>query len=132
MSNALYIIWNDSNMIGIPIIDEQHRGIISTINSLHYFIQIGHGEEVLRPTLNMLSQYTEIHFKTEAALMKKANYPQLDEHLGFHRSLATKTKELATSIGGNNDPADVLKFLKDWWLSHINGEDKKYVPFIKI
>jgi len=56
MKNILYIVWSDNNSVGIPIIDEQHRGIISTINSLHFFIQAGHGDEILKPTLIMLEQ----------------------------------------------------------------------------
>jgi len=34
MENNLYIVWNQNNNVGIKIIDEQHRGTISTINSL--------------------------------------------------------------------------------------------------
>jgi hemerythrin len=26
---------------------------------------------------------------------------------------------------------DVLVFLKDWWLGHIQGEDKKYAPYLQ-
>ncbi len=73
MQNILYIVWTEKNKVGIPIIDEQHRGIISTINSLHYFIQTGQGEQIIRPTLIMLEQYVDIHFKTEEALMWEAD-----------------------------------------------------------
>ena len=38
MGNLLYIVWNEKNNIGVPIIDEQHRGIVIAINSLYYFI----------------------------------------------------------------------------------------------
>ncbi len=127
----LYIIWSDKNKLGVPIIDEQHRGIISTINSLHYFIQIGHGEEVLRPTLVMLAQYTEIHFKTEEALMKSANYPAIKEHKVLHRDLIEKTRKLSTEHSGSLDSNRVLKFLREWWLGHINKEDRKYLPYMK-
>ena len=47
MKTTLYIAWNDDNKLGIPIIDEQYRAIISTINSLHYFMQIGHGDDII-------------------------------------------------------------------------------------
>ena len=69
MRNTLYIVWNDDSNLGISIIDEQHRAIVSTINSLHYFIQIGHGNEIIKPTMIMLEQYINIHFQTEEALM---------------------------------------------------------------
>ena len=128
--SALYIIWNDSNNLGIPIIDEQHRGIISTINSLHHFIRAGHGDEIINPTMIMLSQYTEVHFKTEEALMAEAGYPNLEEHLVLHRELAKKTRKLSVNAGRDKDSDMVLTFLKTWWLGHIGIEDKKYVPFM--
>ena len=30
----LYIRWNESNDLGIEIIDEQHRGVVSMFNSI--------------------------------------------------------------------------------------------------
>ena len=37
MNNNVFIVWKNSNDCGINIIDEQHRGIVSTINTLFYF-----------------------------------------------------------------------------------------------
>lgn len=39
MKGALCIVWSDTNNLGIPIIDEQHRGIISASNSLYFSMQ---------------------------------------------------------------------------------------------
>ena len=127
----LYIIWNDRNMLGIPIIDEQHRGIVSTINSFHYFIQEGKGLNALQPTLDILRQYTFIHFKTEEALITAAEYPDLENHIKMHSMLAEKTNQIAEEAVSNNEPELALVFLKDWWLSHINREDSKYSSYVK-
>ena len=35
----LYITWKNEDELGIPIIDEQHRGVVTAINSLFYFMQ---------------------------------------------------------------------------------------------
>ncbi len=131
MNNLLYIVWNDSNNVGIPIIDEQHRGIISNINTLHYFMQTGQGDDVIRPTMIMLTQYTEVHFKTEQALMKKAGYSLLEDHIRMHESLMKKTRVLTIDARKDVEPEQVLSFLKQWWLDHINKEDKKYAPIMK-
>jgi hemerythrin len=131
MKNILYIVWSDNNKVGIPIIDEQHRGIISTINSLHYFIQTGHGQEIIKPTMIMLEQYIAVHFKTEEALMAEASYPAFKEHIALHQELVEKTKKLSINMTTNKDSDMVLNFLKEWWLGHINKEDRKYAPFLK-
>ncbi|HDL18487.1 MAG TPA: bacteriohemerythrin [Bacteroidetes bacterium] len=131
MKNILYIVWSEINKLGIPIIDEQHRGVISTINSLHYFILTGHGQEIVKPTLIMLEQYVDVHFKTEEALLTEANYPALEEHIALHKGFIEKIKKLSTDPNRNMDSDLVLKFLKEWWLGHINKEDRKYVPFLE-
>jgi hemerythrin-like metal-binding protein len=131
MRNILYIVWNESNNVGISIIDEQHRGIISTINSLYHFIQRGQGEDILRSIMVMLVQYTNIHFNTEETLMEESGYPEIEGHRELHQSLYDKTKAMSFDAGRNTDPEKVLRFLKEWWLGHINKEDKKYVPYLK-
>ncbi len=131
MRNTLYIVWNDNSNLGISIIDEQHRSIVSTINSLHYFIQIRHGNEIIKPTMIMLEQYINIHFQTEEALMAQASYHAFEEHVELHKTLIRKTKELSIDANKNKDSVMVLKFLKEWWLGHINKEDRKYAPFVK-
>lgn len=85
MSN-LYIQWKKEDELGIPLIDEQHRAIVGTINSLFYFIQMGRGLAALRPTLNALDQYTKIHFDSEEALLKQIRYPELDAHILSHKN----------------------------------------------
>jgi len=124
-------VWTEKNNLGVPIIDEQHRGIVSTINSFHCFIQEGHGEEALKPTLIILEQYTSIHFRTEEALMKEAGYPDLEDHILLHHGLMKRTKEIVRGAASYKEPEITLKFLKEWWLGHINMEDRKYAPYVK-
>ncbi len=131
MQSAVYIVWSDVNRVGIPIIDEQHRGIISSINSLHYFMQTGRGHEIIRPTMIIIKQYTLVHFKTEENLLSEAGYPELERHLLLHRALVNKTNRIAVGKNPKNDADTILRFLKQWWLNHINSEDRKYAPYLQ-
>jgi hemerythrin-like metal-binding protein len=126
----LYIIWNESNNVGIPILDEQHRGIVSIINSFYYFVQTGHGEEAIKPTLAMLEHYTRVHFITEEALMRDAGYPDIDGHIVLHKKLTARTEAIVRAAGKSLDTDTTLEFLKQWWLGHIKTEDRKYMPFV--
>ncbi len=131
MYNNLYINWTDKNNIGIKIIDEQHRGIISAINSLYYFIQTGHQEDIIKPTIVTLEQYIKIHFQTEEALMLEADYPDVEQHIKLHKSWTKKSKVIFYEALNNQDPMLLLKFLKDWWMQHIQYEDIKYTSYIE-
>ena len=79
----------------------------------------------------MLEQYTKIHFGVEKQLMKEADYPSVEEHLLKHKELYEKTMRYSTEIHRYADPIEVLRFLKEWWLGHINIEDRQYVPYLK-
>jgi hemerythrin-like metal-binding protein len=123
----LYINWTDNNMLNIPIIDEQHRVIVATINSLYYFNQKGRGDEIFTSTLKILEEYTRLHFKTEEDLLLETGYPDFDRHIELHRNLAGRTH---TYKADNIDIIGTLSFLKIWWLNHINVEDRKYAEHV--
>jgi hemerythrin len=129
--SSLYIKWSQENELGIPIIDEQHRAAVATINSLFYFIQKKRGIAALRPTLSVLEQYTKIHFETEEELLKQSGYPDFEAHANLHRELESKSHEIMRQAIADEDASMALTFLKEWWLDHINKQDRKYLPYLK-
>ena len=123
----LLIVWNESKHIGVNIVDEQHRGIVSIINSLHYSLSLRDAESFLRPTAEMIMGYTQIHFKTEIGLLQDSGYPWLREHMDQHDQLiADADRIFADCLKEGGDPTKFLNFLKDWWLVHIAREDMTY------
>ncbi|MGI9276717.1 MAG: bacteriohemerythrin [Endozoicomonas sp.] len=129
--NQLYIVWQDDHNLGIPIIDEQHRGLVSTINTLYYNVSMGGGIEVLEPVLSILEHYIKVHFQLEESLMKKSGYPGYSQHVDSHHQLEMKAFCTVERAREYNDPYLLLKFLKNWWIRHINEEDRQFVPWIK-
>lgn len=124
-----YIEWDEESELGIPLIDEQHRGIVSLINTLHFFLSQGRVEEVLEPTLIMLLQYTKVHFKTEETLLEEVGYPKLKAHKKLHEKLIEDTEDIVNNVEKTKDAKAMIKFLRDWWMSHINIEDRLYTPY---
>jgi hemerythrin len=127
----LYIIWKYDYNLGIPIIDEQHRTIVSIINSYHYFCSNRIEKSILKPTFITLQQYTKIHFLTEENILSKTNYPEEQNHIKLHTSLKQKMIDIARETISTNDSDIVLNFLKKWWLNHIRIEDMKYSSHVK-
>ena len=125
MNQDLYIVWQASQETGIPILDEQHRGLVSAINTFHHFLREGQGTVAFGPTLAMLIAYARLHFQTEEALLREAHYPHLDLHRALHGELARKLEDLKRE-GMNGDSSDLLPLLKAWWMGHIGQEDKKF------
>lgn len=127
---SLYISWKKESELGIPILDEQHRAIVATINSLFYFIQKGRGIDALRPTLNVLDQYTKIHFEAEEELIKQEGYPGFDAHVLLHQELERKMSNVMRESVSRGDPTMVLEFLREWWMNHINQQDREYAAYL--
>lgn len=126
LKDPLFIVWTDKNNLNIPIIDEQHRGIVSIINSLHYFIKQGTGFQVMLPIIIIMEQYSIIHFEAEQQLLKKYEYPDYDKHFLLHANLRENIKAIKSQSFLSKDTDAAINFLKNWWINHINVEDKKY------
>ena len=86
----LYIIWEEGYNLGIPIIDEQHRAIVSTINTYYYFVTDGKAGAALKPTFITLEQYTKTHFMTEEYIFEQTEYPEAMSHRKLHEDLKKK------------------------------------------
>jgi hemerythrin-like metal-binding domain len=128
--NNLLIVWNPSDNLGIPIIDEQHRGIVATINSLHYLHRTKRTREMLNAIINMIREYTRIHFLTEETILAETGYPHLNAHRELHARLISKTFIVGNDSLLMNDPVKFLDFLKDWWHNHIHGQDRLYAEHV--
>lgn len=130
MHNVLYIVWKDENNLAVPIIDEQHHAIVATINSLYYFIQEGWGLSALSPTLNIIKSYSAFHFKTEEGMLHKLNYPELSKHIAAQKKFSRDADAVAQEAIAYKDPAILLKFLKDWWVQHLETEHQEYSEYL--
>ncbi len=124
----LLIVWSDKSKIGVPILDEHHRGIVSVINSLFYYMSHPASKSVLMAHLGMIEQYGRIHFLVEEELLEKAGYPELETHKAQHEDLTRKTHIIAMECRRTGDPQALLQFLKTWWIEHINVDDKACEP----
>jgi len=123
--------WNDSYSVGVSVFNEEHKKIINLINNLYEAMKTGRGKESLGSIFNELVDYTVVHFNNEEAMMRKYNYPGLEDQVSEHKKLTSQVRELEAKFKGGASfvTIDVLNFLKDWLTNHIAGSDKKYGPF---
>jgi hemerythrin len=129
-NHNVLIIWKPEYNLGIPIVDEQHRGVVTIINSLYYGMQNKHGEDVLVPVNGMINEYTRIHFETEEKFLEKCKYPELEEHKEFHRELTSKLNMVGKESLRHRDPKGFIDFLKEWWINHICDKDRAFLDYL--
>ena len=131
MDYSLTIQWTDANNVGIPIIDDQHRGIVSVINSLGLFIRQNKGEYFQNAAFVMMDSYTKLHFATEEELLRLAGYEHFAEHRQLHENFIRKSFALSTKSIRLRDPKIYFLFLVQWWMEHINKCDHMYADTVK-
>ena len=129
MNMPLFIVWNESNAVGIQLLDEQHRGIVSIINTFYHLM---HGKKDHQLLYSIISDtmrtYSKLHFITEESFLDIANYKDIAEHKKTHEKLFHQIDVIERQCIKENDAEPLLEFLKYWWLRHINVDDKQYAP----
>ncbi len=123
--------WKCEYTSGIPIIDEQHRGLLAALNSLHYAIVNDFGDNMLEPTIEMVKAYALTHFMTEEILFAQHGYPDAEQHAELHRKLTDTIFDVGQESVLNQDPNHFLQFLKNWLNQHIIVEDRKHCEWFK-
>lgn len=124
-----YIEWTHDLELGIPLIDRDHKILVSILNQV--YAALGNNEEmaVLGSALNSLIDYTEYHFDHEECLLETADYAALAPHRKGHGILGKQVHEIwdryvedAASVRGE----EVLTFLRTWLVDHILKQDMEY------
>ena len=123
LEHNVFIVWKHEYDLGIPIIDEQHRGIVTIINSLHYGTQCGYIKNILSPTIGMLHSYADIHFQTEEHFLRTIEYPDAESHRMLHQDYTLKLALIERECSYDKNPRQLMGFMKKWWLGHICEED---------
>ena len=127
---TVFVVWNDSRAMGLPLIDEQHRNIISTMNSLFYVMRKNDGTKPLIPLVTTLEQHIHHHFITEENLLRETQYAGVEEHTHYHSELLKKMQALSARLRHSGNADDLLSFLKTWWKDHIEVHDRAYTQHV--
>jgi hemerythrin len=128
MIQPLYIVWNQTQTIDVPILDEQHHAIVAAINSLYFFINQGWGLSALTPTLKIIKTNVGFHLKTEEGILEKlgASHKVLNAHSNIYNTFSLNADSATKEAIIEQDPMILLKFLRDWWVNHHFKDHAEY------
>jgi hemerythrin len=122
------IEWSNKYSVGVSVMDEEHKGLIDTINKVIAARQRNYSQEEVEEILSELVKYAKEHFKNEEAYMSKFEYPDYllhyNEHLNFSLHMIIYNNQV---INGEYKIMDeVYNYLQEWLVHHIQKTDKKY------
>ncbi len=123
--------WSDEKLsVYIKGLDNQHKYLVNTLNSLYHATVAGEGYRVLRDILSRLVEYTKFHFCSEEILMEKYDYPRdkFEKHVREHNSFVAAASGFRERYekGEAELTIDVFKFLAHWVETHIARTDRDY------
>lgn len=134
-----WMVLSESYMLGIPAVDEQHKHLIFLCNKFRSALmkcQSGEIKEwytLLQTSLKEAYEYATTHFITEEKLMQASQYDEYEYHKFCHKSFVdTVTENVAALETATLESAvDFADYLKDWILSHILYEDRRFTDHVK-
>jgi len=117
------IEWKEEFQVGHHRIDSQHMELIRLYNLLVETSNEKVTISFLSNIINQLVHYFNYHFTLEEYLCKKNNSPNLEIHLKEHRNFIEKVMYFNENKQ-NEEPSELLEFLKNWIVHHICVTDK--------
>jgi hemerythrin-like metal-binding protein len=123
------ISWSSSYSVGVSKMDQEHKRLIDIINRLYSSMREGRGKDGIGMVLDELIDYTKTHFAHEEQLMLDARFEGYDDQKRAHEGLISQVLEVQNKFRtGTALSQEVMSFLKNWLVNHIQGQDKKYGP----
>lgn len=119
--------WNDSLMIGIPEVDEQHKILLGLFHQLTSLSDGEDNRDKILELLNELKDYSNYHFKTEEEIMQRDNLPYLELQMEQHELFKQKISKFIIDQNYNNMVLlnQITLFLRKWLIVHISNVDAR-------
>ena len=126
------LAWDDTLSVDVDEIDDDHRILISIVNSLNRAIAEDESPNFVAAILDELVNYTVYHFSHEERLMLQYDYEGYGEHREEHVGLIGSAKKLRENILHQEGPVvdEELEFLEGWLTEHILSDDKALGSFL--
>lgn len=123
-----YIKWKDDLSVGLESIDTQHKELFHLINAFYNRIVEKTGKDSIMKAIIDMENYTIEHFSFEEMMMKRAGYPNIQEHIKEHEKFRETVADFRKRYEGGRLllSLEVTGFVKNWISSHIMKTDQLY------
>ncbi|MDK9707129.1 MAG: bacteriohemerythrin [Desulforhopalus sp.] len=131
----MIIEWDTKFELHIPVIDAQHKQIISCLNELERSMKRGVKVGDIADILTRTQHYAVRHFGIEEKYMREANYPGIDKQLLAHKYFAERFTAIYEDFTSKGLTPEVVSSLKQelsgWIKDHVTGLDLAFGAYYK-
>ncbi|MEY4591175.1 MAG: hypothetical protein RIR18_70 [Pseudomonadota bacterium] len=118
-------------LVGISEIDEEHQQLFDCLDRLISAVGGKFESSQAFDALEKLSEYTRTHFRVEECLMRLFLYPGLEAHQKQHATFIEEIENLRSRIISEDISTQMIGFLLDWLINHIQKVDTIYAKYIE-
>ena len=127
--------WDSLLETGHELIDSQHKQLFAVLNRLLKAHPSGAKKDEVERAVEFLLSYTVEHFSDEEALQLQYDYPDYWRHSEAHKELTQAAAGLAERLKKEGYSTSLLDevhaTIRDWLITHIQGDDFRMVGFIQ-
>lgn len=125
------IQWDDRYLTGVKEIDAQHKYFVTLVNELHSQMQQHHIEEIKTTLVPKLVDYVHKHFKDEERIMRRHNYPGIEEQVHAHQEILANMNEIVNANAAAFPMAmKLMRLTTKWFLDHVLEYDLRLGKFL--
>ncbi|MCX7970543.1 MAG: bacteriohemerythrin [Negativicutes bacterium] len=124
--------WKKNYSVGVAKLDEEHQRLFELLADIYtaaWENRAGMEEQLFR-----LIDRMQAHFISEEGYMRRYGYPQpqLVSHIAEHERLIATLLQWHEQAASRRSPGvyRVVKFIGEWYLSHITGCDRQFGRFL--
>ena len=128
----MYFQWESFFETGIAIVDQQHQGLVATINEAAPLLARPGGPDLqeVKAILDKLSDYAAVHFKTEEGLMEQHQVDEryIAQHCGIHAQFVDQIVGMRTLLSSDSAleiGPSLLRYMTSWLTIHMLDEDRR-------
>jgi len=130
----LFLLWKRFDVrTNVPLIDMQHMWLFKMVIEVEAMLHIAFEQrrEHLEWVLSELLSYVDVHFMSEEHLMEKLGFKEEKNHRKLHEDFKRTVTKLKVEYDGGNHHSlsSLVTLLRQWLLTHIVIEDKKFAHF---
>jgi len=125
-------MWKDSYLVGVELIDEQHKKLFKAIETLKNslkFLQRTNYKKQLYDTTAFMKDYCSTHFNDEQEYMESIGFEGYEAHKQKHDELLDDVTEYRNKLIKTNFDHHIVEsflgFLTTWVIYHIGVEDQQ-------
>jgi hemerythrin len=114
--------------VGVQAMDDQHAILMDEMNELRRALVRGAHRGQADELLRKLIEFSRLHFRSEEQLLAQHGFPGLAGHRAEHQRLLAQLQEAVNRLqhGQAVKMSDLLCFLHDWFIDHVEGMDQQY------